>query len=86
MIKAVLDRSYQPPFEKFKGKTIHLIMTGSFPVEEDGYRIVRESFEKISEYLGAEFKYFFVSANDSDNPVWENAAAITEARAIGASL
>ena len=85
-LKAVLDRSYPPPFEKFAGKTMHLVMTGDEQTENICFTGVRDGFTAMFKYMGCPFKYFFVSANPDENKAQDNKMAIDEAKAIGASI
>lgn len=85
-LKLVLDRSYPPPYTKFRGKTIHLVMTGQLPVSDSGYHLVRESFAQICRYMGCDFQYCFVSAHDGTHPARDNPEAIEVATKIGREL
>lgn len=85
-LKAVLDRSYPPPFEKFKGKTMHLVMTGEEKPENLCYTLVVDGFTAMFKYMEAKFKYFLVSADPFENKAQNNEKAIAEAKAIGAGL
>ncbi len=85
-LKLVIDRFYPAPYDIFKGKTIHLIMTGQFSTDDIGYQIVKDSFASIVSYVGADFRYLFVSAHWETHPVWENQAAIDEAKEIARQI
>lgn len=85
-LKLALDRSYPPPFEKFRGKTMHMVITGDEPPENQCFVGIRDGFTNMCKYLGTEFKYFYTIANSTDKPAQENEAAIAEARAIGRAL
>ncbi len=85
-LKLVIDRLYGPSYTWLKGKTIYLVVTGYSPVEDAGYRIVRETFTEICNFIGARLEAFFVSADDETHPARENQEAIAEARRRGQAL
>lgn len=85
-LKLALDRSYPPPFEKFAGKTMHMVITGSEPPDNQCFIGIRDGFTAMCRYLGTEFKYFYTVADPFEHPAQKNTDAIAEAKAIGSSL
>jgi len=85
-LKLVLDRSYPPPFEKFAGKTMHMVITGEEPPENQCFVGIKDGFTAMCKYLGTEFKYFYTVADPFEKPAQNNEKAIEEAKAIGAAL
>ena len=61
-LKMTLDRSYPPPFEKFAGKTMHMVITGIEPPENQCFVGIKDGFTAMCKFLGAEFKYFYTVA------------------------
>ena len=82
-LKCCIDRFYGIPFDHFKGKTIHLVMTGESQTDNEGYDIVKRSLSAVCDYIGARFECFFASASVNAIPAWNNDALIAEAKAIG---
>lgn len=85
-LKLVLDRSYPPPFEKFAGKTMHMVITGEEEPDNQCFQGIKEGFTAMCKYMGTEFKYFYTVADPFKNPAQKNAEAIAKAKAIGAAL
>ncbi|MFA7462445.1 MAG: flavodoxin family protein [Anaerovoracaceae bacterium] len=85
-LKLTLDRSYPPPFEKFAGKTMHMVITGEEPPENQCFVGIRDGFTAMCKYIGTNFKYFYTVADPFDKPAKKNAEAIEKAKALGASL
>lgn len=82
-LKLVIDRSYPPPYEKFKNKTIFLVVTGAEPVDSIQHEIIRNSFREICGYMGCRFRYFPAQADDREYPITKNLEALEQAREIG---
>lgn len=85
-LKLLIDRSYPPPYERFRGKTLHLVTTGSAPLDSVQHEVIQKSFGAICESLGCEFRYFAAQANDRDFPVANNPAALERAAALGREI
>lgn len=85
-LKLILDRSYPPPFEKFKGKTMHLVITGEEAEDNQCFIGIRDGFTAMFKYMGSYFKYFYITADTIDNTAQNNAEAIAKAKEIGANI
>ncbi len=85
-LKLTLDRSYPPPFQKFAGKTMHMVITGEESPENQCFVGIKDGFTAMCKYLGTEFKYFYTVADPFENPAQSNPAAIEKAKALGAAL
>lgn len=85
-LKQVLDRSYPPPFEKFKGKTMHLVITGEEKEDNQCFIGIRDGFTAMCKYMGTSFKYFYVSCDPFEHKAQDDAEAIARAKEIGAAL
>lgn len=82
-LKLVIDRSYPPPYEKFKNKTIFLVTTGAEPVDSVQHEIITKSFQEICGYMGCHFRYFAAQADDREYPITKNLEALKQARELG---
>lgn len=82
-LKCCIDRFYGIPFDHFKGKTIHLVMTGESKPDNEGYAIVERSLTNVCNYIGARFEGFFAGASTNTIPAWNNDQLIADAKAVG---
>ena len=85
-LKTCIDRFFGVPMEYFRGKTIHLVMTGESQPTNNGYRIVEESLTSVCGYIGANFKSFFAGASLEGIPAWNNEGLIAKAKELGRSF
>lgn len=85
-LKAALDRSYPPPFDKFRGKTMHLVITGAEEPDNQCFLGIRDGFSAMCRYMGTDFQYFYTVAEADKISARDNPDAIAQAKAIGAAL
>ena len=85
-LKGCIDRFYGIPFEHFRNKTFHIVMTGASDTVDCGYSIVKDSLTAVCRYIGAEAKFFFAGASEDTVPAWNNDRLIAEAKDIGRKL
>lgn len=84
-LKLVLDKCYCRGMQ-LKGKKVGMIVIGGSPVSDDGYRLIREQFQCIANYLEWNIRFHKdFSANDRTD-LAQNADALAELKAEGERL
>lgn len=84
-LKTIIDKCYCRGMQ-LKGKKIGVAVVGGAPVDSIQYRLIREQFECMAEYLAWEKVFYRDYSASGSEELRSNEAAMKELEAIGKEL
>ena len=85
-LKLLIDRSYPPPYERFRGKTLHLVTTGSAPLDSVQHEVIQKALARSAKAWAASSAISPLRQTTGDFPVANNPAALERAAALGREI